>query len=146
MISVRIGIKLDPGATMPTYANYGDAGADIYAIQPVRVHANAIGVVPTGVYLEIPHGYVGLIHPRSGLARKNAITVLNAPGTIDSGYRGEVKVLLFNHGLKEYNIDAGERIAQIVFQEVLTADFVTNLEGQLSTSERGDGGFGSTGN
>lgn len=137
-------MKVKVKGNIPTYARQGDAGADLVSERDAILYPLETIPVPTGTYIEIPEGYVGLIHPRSGLAAKYGITVLNAPGTIDSGYRGEIVVLLHNTTEIPLSIAKGERIAQLVIQEFVTADFVQVDE--LSDSERGDGGFGSTGN
>ena len=133
------------GLELPSYQSEGAAGADVRAavesditIEPGQWHA-----VPTGLQLEIPPGYEVQVRPRSGLAFKHALTVLNAPGTIDSDYRGELKVLLINHGNEAVRIERGMRIAQIVVAPVTQAEFSETDE--LSDSDRGSGGFGSTG-
>lgn len=128
---------------IPVYGKPGDAGADVISSEDLVLGAGQTRLVPTGTYIEIPEGYVGLIHPRSGLAANHGITVLNAPGTIDSGFRGEIKVILHNTSGRSVQIGKGMRIAQLVIQEFVTAQFVQVDE--LSDSERGDGGFGSTG-
>ncbi|MEY4366663.1 MAG: hypothetical protein RLZ28_78 [Actinomycetota bacterium] len=142
MKTLPILIVADP-SFVPTYSHSGDAGADLKSsetkILPARARANFL----TGVSIAIPNGYVGLVHPRSGLASKHGITVLNAPGTVDAGYRGEIAVTLFNSSDEDFQITQGDRIAQIVFQQVERADFV-NVE-TLPGTERGSGGFGSTG-
>lgn len=142
---IEVGVRLGENARLPTYANHGDAGADIYSSQHSRIYSGRSKLISTGLYLQIPHGYVGLVHPRSGLANKHGITVLNSPGTIDSGYRGEVKVLLFNTGGSAYTIEPGERIAQIVFQQVESASFKQMSGMEFISTQRGAGGFGSTG-
>lgn len=134
--------KLSPDAVMPNYARAWDAGADLYSTESMILPQHSCGLIPTGLALEIPAGYVGLVHPRSGLATKG-VTVMNAPGTIDAGYRGELKVILVNHTDKDFTINKGDKIAQLVIQEVLEAQFV--MVDELSDSERQDGGFGSTG-
>jgi dUTP pyrophosphatase len=128
---------------MPVYAQPGDAGADLKSVESIYIPPLERLMVNTGVKLEIPEGYVGLIHPRSGLALKHGITVLNTPGTIDSGYRGEIGVILFNTSNKPFIINQGDRIAQLVIQKVETAEF--EFVDVLDNTERGDGGFGSTG-
>ncbi len=128
---------------IPVYGKPGDAGADVISTRDVVIGSGQTVLVPTGTWIEIPEGYVGLIHPRSGLAANHGITVLNAPGTIDSGFRGEIQVILHNTSGRSVEITAGMRIAQLVIQEFVTANFVQTEE--LSDSERGDGGFGSTG-
>jgi dUTP pyrophosphatase len=134
--------KLNDDAVMPQYARAWDAGADLFSTEDFKLPAHSCGLVPTGIAIEIPAGFVGLIHPRSGLATKG-VTVMNAPGTIDAGYRGEIKVILVNHTDKDYDISKGDKIAQLVIQEVREAHFIWSDE--LSNSERGNGGFGSTG-
>jgi dUTP pyrophosphatase len=128
---------------IPKYAKPGDAGADLVASHSAVVNPGQTLGVGTGTYIELPDGYVGLIHPRSGLAANHGVTVLNAPGTIDSGFRGEIKVLLHNTSGRPLVVENGMRIAQLVIQEFVTAQFVHVDE--LSSTERGDGGFGSTG-
>lgn len=140
--------RLTETAILPTRATEGDAGLDLYADECVSLRNSEFKLVSTGIAVEIPHGYVGLIHPRSGLAAKRGITVLNAPGTIDAGYRGEVKVILvkptynFSETFPEW-IEKGERIAQLVIQKVELPTVEEAYE--LSDSVRGSGGFGSTG-
>jgi len=136
-------MKVKVKGNIPKYAKHGDAGADLIADRDAILYPMETIPVPTGTYIEIPDGYVGLIHPRSGLAAKYGITVLNAPGTIDSGYRGEIVVLMQNTTEIPLSIAKGERIAQLVIQEFVTADF--EAVDELSDSDRGDGGFGSTG-
>ncbi|RKQ36282.1 dUTP diphosphatase [Kocuria tytonis] len=142
---VRVALQLlDPGLPIPAYARPGDAGADLRAREDVELRPGERALVDTGVAVAIPEGYVGLVHPRSGLAAAHGITVLNAPGTVDSGYRGELKVCLLNTDARAaYTIRRGERIAQLVVQEVVTARF--DAVAQLPPSERGERGFGSSG-
>jgi len=136
--------KLHPNAIIPTYAKPGDAGADLYAIEEVTLKPGERALVKTGIAIALPEGYVGLVHPRSGLALKNGISVVNTPGTIDSGYRGEIGVVLINHDLTEsFSVKVGDRIAQLVIQKFETGVFKTVSE--LPTSERASGGYGSTG-
>jgi dUTP pyrophosphatase len=136
--------RLDPDLPMPSYAHTGDAGADLYAAADVELAPGQRALVPTGVAIALPDGYVGLVHPRSGLAHRLGVTVLNAPGTVDSGYRGEILVNLINHDpVTPARIARGDRIAQLVVQRVERADFVEVEE--LSDSSRGAGGHGSTG-
>jgi dUTP pyrophosphatase len=142
MFDVKIK-KLHKFAITPTYANPGDAGADLYSCEDVEVHPGFWTLVGTGIALAIPEGWVGLVHPRSGLASRLGVTVLNTPGTVDSGYRGEIKVNLINHGPNVYRISKGDRIAQIVFQKVDSAVFVEAES--LDETERGTNGHGSTG-
>ena len=129
---------------LPTYAREGDAGMDICAAEDLEIPPMEWKVVRTGIHIELPEGYECQIRSRSGLAAKHGIQVLNSPGTIDSGYRGEIMVILKNnHNTKSYEVKYGDRIAQMVFAKFLTAHFhkVKVLEG----SERGEGGLGSTG-
>lgn len=128
---------------IPQYGRQGDAGADLISTEASLIRPGARAVVPTGTWIEIPEGYVGLVHPRSGMAMKHGLTVTNAPGTIDAGFRGEIKVLLINHGTKAVEIESGQRIAQLVIQEFVSATFVQVDE--LSETARGEKGFGSTG-
>lgn len=129
---------------MPAYAHPGDAGADLYAAVDVSLLPGQRALVRTGVAIALPEGYVGLVHPRSGLAHRLGVTVLNAPGTVDSGYRGEILVNLVNHDpVETATIVRGDRIAQLVVQRVERADF--ECVDELSDSSRGIGGHGSTG-
>jgi dUTP pyrophosphatase len=116
---------------------------DLYAREKVRLDAGERKVVPTGIAVAIPDGYAGLVTPRSGLAARHGIGVVNGPGLVDSGYRGEIKVILVNHGADRVDLDRGERIAQLVVIPVAVQDYVEVDE--LPPSRRGDGGFGSTG-
>jgi dUTP pyrophosphatase len=136
--------RLDDGLPLPSYAHPGDAGADLHAATGVTLHPGERSLVPTGVALALPEGYVGLVHPRSGLAARHGISIVNAPGTIDAGYRGEVKVCLVNTDRHEpFTVHRGDRIAQLVVQRVETAVFV-EVE-TLEDTARGAGGYGSTG-
>ena len=135
--------KLDERAILPTYAHIDDAGMDLYALNKGGLAAGNTAVVGTGIAVAIPEGYVGLIHPRSGLAAKHGITVLNAPGTIDAGYRGEIKVILLNGTDKDFVVRRGDRIAQLVVQEFVHGDIVE--VSSLDDTERSTNGFGSTG-
>jgi dUTP pyrophosphatase len=128
---------------LPSYAQPGDAGADLRSRISTLVPAHGRVLVPTGVSIALPDGYVGLVHPRSGLAHKHGITVLNAPGTVDAGYRGEIAVNLYNSTDEDFSIEVGDRIAQLVIQQVERAHFI-EVE-RLPESDRGDGGHGSTG-
>jgi dUTP pyrophosphatase len=135
--------RQDPDLALPAYAREGDAGLDLVAGAAVTLPPGGRELVPTGLRVAIPEGYAGLVLPRSGLALRAGVTVLNAPGLIDSGYRGEIGVLLINHGAAPVTLARGERIAQLVIQPAVR---VTLVEvGQLETSQRGAGGFGSTG-
>ena len=142
MNTLPILIVADP-QFVPIYSHAGDAGADLKSAESVILLAGQRETVKTGVSIAIPSGYVGLVHARSGLAAKHGITVLNSPGTVDAGYRGEIAVTLFNSSGVDYRIEVGDRIAQIVFQSVERAKFVA-VE-TLPETERGSGGFGSTG-
>lgn len=135
--------KLDENATLPTYAHFEDAGMDLYALHKGGIGAGSVAVVGTGIAIAIPEGYVGLVHPRSGLAAKFGITVLNSPGTIDSGYRGEVKVILHNANGKYFSWEDGDRIAQLVMQRYTKAELVE--VNAIPDTLRGEMGFGSTG-
>jgi len=131
-------------AQAPKYAHDGDAGADLVCIEDVTLKPGERRLVPTGVAIALPKGYVGLVHPRSGLANKHGIGIVNTPGTIDSGYRGELKICLINLDPSQtVSLPAGSRIAQLVIQEVTTAQFVEVQD--LDETERSDQGFGSTG-
>ena len=131
--------------TLPEYQSEGASGADVRAQleQEIVLKPGQRALVPTGLRLEIPPGYEGQVRPRSGLAMKHGITVLNAPGTIDSDYRGELKVLLVNLGEADFRISTGDRIAQIVFSPVTRVAF--HRRQAISETQRGGGGFGSTG-
>lgn len=134
---------LDENAVVPTFANPGDAGADLYSIESVTIHGRTQKLVRTGIALEIPLGYMGLIRPRSGLATKLGIG-MNSSGVVDSGYRGEISMTLINHSDKSYNVSPGQRIAQIVFVPVVSG-FTFEVVDELSDTKRGEGGYGSTG-
>jgi dUTP pyrophosphatase len=143
-VALRIEIvRDDPTLPLPAYAREGDAGLDLAAAAPVTLPPGGRQLVPTGLRVAIPIGHAGLVLPRSGLALRSGVTVLNAPGLIDSGYRGEVGVLLVNHGAEAVTIKRGERIAQLVIQPVERATLVEVRE--LDATARGAGGFGSTG-
>jgi len=136
--------RLDPGLPMPSYANPGDAGADLHARADVNLAPGQRAVVPTGVAIALPAGYAAFVHPRSGLAARHGITMVNAPGTIDAGYRGEILVNLLNTDAHEpFTIARGDRIAQLVIQQVSEAQFVEVRS--LPGSHRGDNGHGSSG-
>lgn len=136
--------RLDPELPLPAYAHPGDAGADLVAARDVDIAPGERALVPTGIAIALPDGYVGLVHPRSGLAHRLGVTVLNAPGTVDAGYRGEILVNLVNHDrVITANISRGDRIAQLVIQRVERAHF-HGVE-QLPDTVRGAGGHGSTG-
>ncbi|HWH10795.1 MAG TPA: dUTP diphosphatase [Solirubrobacteraceae bacterium] len=136
--------RLRPDATLPTRAYAGDAGFDLYAAEPARLEPGMRAQVPTGVAVEIPPGRAGLVLPRSGLAAKHGITLVNAPGLIDSGYRGELRVLLLNTDpTAAFELAAGDRIAQLVLVDVVTPEL--EEVGELAPSERAARGFGSSG-
>lgn len=135
--------KLDPAAVIPSYATYGDAGADLCSIESLSVLGGRTVPVRTGLALAIPYGFAGFLLPRSGNAKKYSVTLANSPGLLDAGYRGEVVCLVQNHGLDPFVIAAGDRIAQLVVQRVTNCHFVEATE--LSASARDTGGFGSTG-
>jgi dUTP pyrophosphatase len=143
----KVKIYLEEGVSLPEYNFRTDAGADIRSNEPTfGLYPSKTKLVGTGIYLQIPEGYECQVRPRSGLAMKHGITVLNSPGTIDSSYRGEVKVLLINHGNERLVIEKGMRIAQLVFAKHARALFdpVEKAE-DLEETTRGDGGFGHTG-
>lgn len=142
MTNFEVLIKCDP-ALMPTVGNPGDAGYDLRSAEAARVPARSRTTINTGVAIALPAGYVALVHPRSGLAAKHGITVLNAPGTVDAGYRGEILITLVNHSDEDFEIAKGDRVAQILFQKFESATFVAVTE--LPGSQRGNAGFGSTG-
>ncbi len=136
--------RLDPGVPLPSYAKGGDAGADIVTRIDVTIAPGQRCLVPTGIAIALPDGYAAFVHPRSGLAIKHGVTMVNAPGTVDAGYRGELQCILINHDPKDsVSFKRGDRIAQLVIQKVERANFVEVRE--LPGSGRGDGGFGSTG-
>jgi dUTP pyrophosphatase len=135
---------LSDSAVLPTRAHKGDAGLDLCASEAAHIGPGERWQVATGIAVEIPEGHAGLVLPRSGLARRHGISLVNAPGLIDAGYRGEVKVLLLNNDPAEvFRIKPGDRIAQLLITPFVAAEPVE--AGELASSERGDGGFGSTG-
>ena len=142
---VRVEVRrLDPGVPLPAYAHPGDAGADVCTTVDVRLEPGERALVPTGLGIALPDGFVALVHPRSGLAARCGVSIVNAPGTVDAGYRGEIKVMLINHDPREpVVLRRGDRIAQLVIQAVERARFVEVDE--LPGSVRGAGGHGSTG-
>jgi dUTP pyrophosphatase len=135
--------RLHPSAVLPSYARVGDAGLDLFAVNAMTIGPGASALVPTGIAIELPPGTEGQVRPRSGLALKHAITVLNTPGTVDEGYRGEVGVILINHGPAAFAVEAGMKIAQLVVSPRVQVDVLEVAE--LSDTQRGAGGFGSTG-
>ena len=145
MTPVNVHIKLlDPELPAPAYAKPGDAGADLRSRVDFELEPGERALVPTGVAIALPEGYVGLVHPRSGLATKNGITIVNAPGTVDSGYRGELMVTLLNTDkTKSFHVQRGDRIAQLIIQKYEHAAFT--VVDELDQTERGSSGFGSSG-
>ena len=145
MTPVNVHITLlDPELPAPAYAKPGDAGADLRSRIDFELEPGERALVPTGVAIALPEGYVGLVHPRSGLATKNGITIVNAPGTVDSGYRGELMVTLLNTDkTKSFHVQRGDRIAQLVIQKYEHATFT--VVDELEQTERGSSGFGSSG-
>jgi dUTP pyrophosphatase len=136
--------RLDPAVPLPSYAKPGDAGADLVTTSDVRIEPGERAVIGTGLALAIPEGYAGFVHPRSGLAARVGLSVVNTPGTIDSGYRGEIRICLINHDQREaIELRRGDRVAQLVIQRVEHAVF--REVDQLAESERSVGGYGSTG-
>lgn len=142
--TVEVLITLADGAPLPAYAHPGDAGADLVTTVDVALAPGERVTVPTGISIALPEGHVAFVHPRSGLAAKHGLTVVNAPGTVDAGYRGEIRVTLLNTD-REHAIEfaAGDRIAQLVVQRVERARFVRTE--RLPDSVRAEGGFGSSG-
>lgn len=136
-------VRLHPDAQIPGYAHVDDSGMDLVAIASQTIAPHQSALVPIGIAIEIPIGTEAQVRPRSGLALNHAVTVLNTPGTVDAGYRGEIKVIMINHGERSFQIEKGMKIAQMVIMPVLRAD-VQEVAG-LSESNRGKGGFGSTG-
>jgi len=145
MSQVRVLIsRLDPSIPLPVYAKGGDAGADITTRIDVTLQPGERALIPTGLSIALPDGYAAFVHPRSGLAIKHGVTMVNAPGTIDAAYRGELQCIMINHDSKEpISFKKGDRIAQLVIQKVERAEFVEVQ--QLPGSGRGIDGFGSTG-
>ena len=145
MSSVKVLLtRLDPDVPIPSYATAGDAGADLVTTSDVVLPPGERALVDTGVAVALPEGYAGFVHPRSGLAARAGLSVVNAPGTVDSGYRGEIKVCLINHDPSApLSLKRGDRIAQLVVQKVEHAVF--HEVDELPESQRGAGGYGSTG-
>jgi dUTP pyrophosphatase len=136
--------RLDPGLPPPSYAHPGDAGADLVTTVDLTLAPGERALVPTGIAIALPEGYVALVHPRSGLAARHGVSIVNTPGTVDAGYRGEIKVLLVNlDPATPVVLSRGDRIAQLVVQRFETASFVE--VDALPESARGSGGYGSTG-
>jgi dUTP pyrophosphatase len=136
-------LQLDEGLPLPEHAHSGDGGTDLLARHGVELEPGDRALIPTGIAVAIPPGYAGLVTPRSGLAARRGVTVLNGPGLVDSGYRGEIKVTLINLGSEPVVIERGDRIAQLVVVAVETQELLPVVE--LPESSRGTGGFGSTG-
>jgi dUTP pyrophosphatase len=145
MSQLQVLIKrLDPSVPMPSYAKGGDAGADLTTTIDFTIAPGERILIPTGISIALPNGYAAFVHPRSGLAIKSGISMVNTPGTVDAGYRGELKVILINHDpTQSVSFKKGDRIAQLIIQKVEVAEFVEVSE--LPGSERATGGFGSTG-
>jgi dUTP pyrophosphatase len=143
--SVRVQLtRLDPGVPIPSYAHPGDAGADLVTVADVEIGPGERALVGTGVAIALPLGFAAFVHPRSGLAARHGLSVVNAPGTVDAGYRGEIKVCLINHDPREtVRLRRGDRIAQLVVQRVERAAF--HVVDELPETVRGAGGHGSTG-
>ena len=135
--------RIDPAATLPSYAHPGDAGMDIRSIEDLVIDPGARKLVHTGLVMMRPPGYEAQVRPRSGLALRNGVTVLNTPGTIDEGYRGEVGVVLANFGSEPFRVEKGSKIAQVVVAPCTRAKIEETVE--IDSTERGEGGFGSTG-
>lgn len=136
--------RLDPSLPLPRYAKGGDAGADIVTRIDLTLAPGERALAPTGIAIALPNGYAAFVHPRSGLAIKHGVTMVNAPGTVDAGFRGELQVILINHDPKDsITFKRGDRIAQLVIQKVERAEFIE--VSQLPGSNRGEAGFGSTG-
>jgi dUTP pyrophosphatase len=144
-MAITIPCKVSDGSTVPEYRTAGSAGADICAFleSPVTIAPGERKLITTGVYVEIPEGYEIQVRPRSGLALKHGVTVLNSPGTIDSDYRGEIGIVLINHGSEPFTVANGDRIAQLVVSAVTVCSF--ERVDSLGLTERGSGGYGSTG-
>jgi len=135
--------KIHSDAIIPKYAHMGDSGMDLYSVEEIILKPGEIKTVKTGLKLSMPNGFEVQVRPKSGLAAKFGISVLNSPGTVDSGYRGELMVIMINHGEKEYRVEKGKKIAQMVVARVEEAS-VEEVE-ELDESSRSEGGFGSTG-
>lgn len=136
-------LRLDPELSIPTTAHAGDAGVDLFARVDTDLEPGEWAMVPTGIAVAIPVGYAGLVAPRSGLAARHGISVVNGPGVVDAGYRGEIQAILINHGASRVELRRGDRIAQLVIVPVAATELMEVAE--LPDSDRGEGGFGSTG-
>ena len=141
MIKIKIQ-KTSEDAIVPNYAHEDDAGMDLFSVKNVLILPKHRALIPTGIKVEIPKGYEMQIRPKSGLAIREGITVLNTPGTVDADYRGEIGVILINLSSKPYKVEKGQKVGQAVFNKFETAKFVS---AELSKTSRGEGGFGSTG-
>jgi dUTP pyrophosphatase len=143
--SLPVPTLLQEPRLLPQYATEHAAGADVsaYLKEPLTIYPGCSALIPTGVVVAIPEGYEIQVRPRSGLALKHQVTVLNTPGTIDADYRGEIKVILINHGKQDFVVMPGMRIAQLILASVIRANFV--IESKLTITSRGEGGFGHTG-
>ena len=135
--------RIHPNAKLPEYAHPGDAGLDLFSVEETVIQPGESKLIGTGIMIELPENTEAQIRPRSGLALKNQITVLNSPGTIDHGYRGQVGVILINHGTKPFTVESGMKIAQMVIAPVMSVKIVDTKD--LTETKRGEGGFGSTG-
>lgn len=142
MLQIKIEL-VHPEAKMPLQARAGDAGMDLFSVVELTLQPGERALVATGIKLEMPEGYEAQVRPRSGLALKHGVTVLNSPGTVDAGYRGEVGVILINHGAEPFIVEKGMRVAQMVIQQVPMVELVAVTS--VSDSERGEQGFGSSG-
>ena len=142
MIELKIK-KIKEHAIIPSYAKPGDAGMNLYAAETYLIKPGERQLISTGISTEFPEGYELQIRPRSGLALKHGLSIVNSPGTIDAGYRGEIGIILINHGQEEFNISKGDKIAQAVLNKVEIANIQETIN--LSETERGNNGFGSTG-
>jgi dUTP pyrophosphatase len=144
-IMIKVKIRVNPGAKLPEYKSKGSAGADVCAFleKPITIKSGGIELIPTGLFIELPEGYEAQIRPRSGLAIKYGITLLNTPGTIDSDYRGEIGIITANFGTEPFEVTNGMRIAQMVFSRVYHGEFT--VKNKLNRTERNEGGFGHTG-
>lgn len=135
--------KIHDDAIIPNFAHSGDAGMDLFSVTRMVINPTESALIPTGICIELPMNTEAQVRPRSGLALKHSVTVLNSPGTIDEGYRGEIKVILINHGKEPFVIEKGDKIAQMVIKPTFKIEIIQSQE--LSDSSRGEGGFGSTG-
>lgn len=144
-MSIKINFRMSDDAAdlFPVKAHPDDAAFDLFARQSVTLSPGVVTLIPTGLFLELPVGYEAQVRPRSGLALRHGLTVLNSPGTIDAGYRGEVGIIMINTGTQAYNVKRGERVAQMVIQKL--PEVTLQLVEELSETDRGAGGFGSTG-